>query len=252
MSRAPAWLTASGARHRAVLVIAVISVLGSSGTAAAVSYLVLGTTNTSGATTTLKSGVNGPVLKLTNTNTAGTNTRGLAITVPAGRPPITVNATAGKATNLDADKLDGLDSTKLAHGTNVDVLSNRLVLASGTGDVVLLTLPRLGTLKGWCPSGPESSSASVQWINTTSAPIDTWSNGYADNRMHGSIKAAGDGWNAAEWDVFNGYQTGDTLILGQGNDPGARRTATITAAAYRSATGAPCGLQATATIWSTP
>jgi hypothetical protein len=37
----------------------------------------------------------------------------LQLRVADGRPPLTVNATAGKATNLDADRLDGLDSNQL-------------------------------------------------------------------------------------------------------------------------------------------
>jgi hypothetical protein len=99
------------ARHRATFVIVVVVALASSGTAAAVSYLVLGAINTAGATTTLKSGVNGAVLQLTNTNaTGGTNARGLGISVPAGRAPMTVNSGV-RVTNLNADKLDGIDST---------------------------------------------------------------------------------------------------------------------------------------------
>jgi hypothetical protein len=39
--------------------------------------------------------------------------QGVAIVVGAGAKPITVSAGAGKATNLDVDKLDGLDSSEL-------------------------------------------------------------------------------------------------------------------------------------------
>ena len=38
----------------------------------------------------------------------------LAVQVEPGKPPLTVNAGAGKATNLNADKLDGLDATGFA------------------------------------------------------------------------------------------------------------------------------------------
>jgi hypothetical protein len=62
---------------------------------------LLGRSNTASAVTSLiKSGA-GPALQLV---------------VPAGQPPIVVNATAGKATNLNADKLDGKDSTAFASG----------------------------------------------------------------------------------------------------------------------------------------
>ena len=36
--------------------------------------------------------------------------------VEPGKPPLTVNADAGKASNLDADELDGLDSSELKIG----------------------------------------------------------------------------------------------------------------------------------------
>ena len=48
----------------------------------------------------------GPTLKVVNAN-QGIGRRGIDITVPAGQSPISVNADAGKASNLNADKLDG-------------------------------------------------------------------------------------------------------------------------------------------------
>jgi hypothetical protein len=99
-------------RNRAAIAVGIAIAVLSSGTAAAVSYIVLGTTNTAGTTTTLRSSVNGTVLQISNTNsTGGTSAKGIGITAPAGRAPIVVNSTAGKATNLNADKLDGIDST---------------------------------------------------------------------------------------------------------------------------------------------
>jgi hypothetical protein len=68
---------------------------------------LLGRSNTATAVTTLiKSGV-GPALQLV---------------VPAGQPPLRVNATAGKATNLNADKLDGQNSSAFlpVNGTAVN------------------------------------------------------------------------------------------------------------------------------------
>jgi hypothetical protein len=249
MSHASAWLGMVLRHYRATFVIALMVALVSSGTAAAVSYLVLGTTNTAGATTTLNSGVNGPVLQLTNTNTGGgTKVRGLGINVPAGRAPIKVSAGAGKATNLDADKLDGLDSTKFARGTNVTTVANRLVLANGDPVVVLLGLPGLGRLEGICQA--DGSDTTIYWRNTTSATIDIWVNTYTDARLRAFIAAPFSTYLVAEWDAPP--QLGDTLVLGYGYPPNPRRTATVTATAYRSVAGAPCGLQATATVWSAP
>jgi hypothetical protein len=132
-------LRAVAARHRVTLLVVLAAVLASSGTAVAVSF-VLGTTNTASTTTTLKSPVNGAALQLTNTNsTGGTSARGLGINVPAGRPPMTVNSSV-KVTNLNADKLDGNDSSAfLAAGgkaTDADKLdgldSNAFLPAGGT------------------------------------------------------------------------------------------------------------------------
>ena len=118
MSRlATSRLARFGLRNSRTIVFAVLVALLSSGTAAAASYLVLSSTNTASTTTTLKSAVNGTVLSIQNTNsTGGTSARGLSITVPAGRAPIVVSSTSGKATNLNADKLDGIDSSGFVRG----------------------------------------------------------------------------------------------------------------------------------------
>lgn len=99
-------------RARSLLAVAVVASIFSAGTTVAASYLVLGTSNSASTSTSLSSSVNGSVLKLTNTNSSGgTSARGLSITVPAGRAPIVVNSSAGKATYLNADRLDGRDAT---------------------------------------------------------------------------------------------------------------------------------------------
>jgi hypothetical protein len=70
---------------------------------------ILGKINTATAFSRLTANVAGPAMQIFNTNTAG-NARALDLVVDAGNPPMTVNATAGKALNLDADKLDSKDS----------------------------------------------------------------------------------------------------------------------------------------------
>jgi hypothetical protein len=57
---------------------------------------------------TMNGTATGPALQLTQKSTS-TGAQGLGVTVPSGKVPITVNSTAGKATNLNADKLDGKD-----------------------------------------------------------------------------------------------------------------------------------------------
>ena len=67
----------------------------------------LGRANIVDRMTTLAGTVAGPLLRLDNNGSGPA----LALESNAGRPPLTVNAKSGKATNLDADRLDGKDSS---------------------------------------------------------------------------------------------------------------------------------------------
>jgi hypothetical protein len=68
---------------------------------------ILGQNNTASLLTRLTGQVpGGAALQVVNTRTEP-GSRGLQVSVAQNRPPIQVNATAGKATNLNADKLDG-------------------------------------------------------------------------------------------------------------------------------------------------
>jgi len=129
MSAFQARISAFLTRHRATVVLGFVLAFAMVGTAGATAgaMLHLGVSNTASTMTTLSSSVNGTVLQLSNSNTTGgTAARGLGITVPAGRAPIRVNSTAGKATNLDADKLDGVDSTELLRTTGTAADADRL------------------------------------------------------------------------------------------------------------------------------
>ena len=75
----------------------------------------LGQINASNAISTLVGAVAGPNLKIQNTGT-GANATALELQVPQNQAPLTVNADAGKATNLDVDKLDGKDSSAYLPG----------------------------------------------------------------------------------------------------------------------------------------
>ncbi len=76
--------------------------------------LVLGVlNNTATAVTKLTGNVAGkPALQVNNFSTAS-GSRALQLGVAEGKAPLVVNANAGKATNLNADKLDGKDSGEL-------------------------------------------------------------------------------------------------------------------------------------------
>jgi hypothetical protein len=103
----------------------------------------LGRTNTVNAQSTLKGATSHHNLQITNTGSG----HGLGITVGAGKAPITVNQSAGKATNLNADKLDGHDSSYfgvraygLIAGTNVERSKNIVSASNPSPGVFCLTL----------------------------------------------------------------------------------------------------------------
>jgi hypothetical protein len=70
-------------------------------------------TNAATATTRLVGNVAaGPALQVINPNTAA-SARGLDVLVASGKPPIYVSPSAGKAINLNADKVDSKDASQL-------------------------------------------------------------------------------------------------------------------------------------------
>ena len=93
------------------LAMLVAVVLGAASTALAANgqSWILGQNNVATAITKLGGalGVNGPTVQLTNNN-ADANDTALSLNVEAGEPPMAVNSST-RVTNLNADKLDGLD-----------------------------------------------------------------------------------------------------------------------------------------------
>jgi len=80
---------------------------------------ILGKANEATTVTRLTATVAGPALTLVNQSTDAAATA-LNINVGTGKAPLKVNATAGTATNLSADKLDGKDSSGFyAQGSKV-------------------------------------------------------------------------------------------------------------------------------------
>lgn len=72
---------------------------------------VLGQSNTATANTSLSAPVaGGKALQLTNNDTSNAASTALGLTVASGHAPFTVN-TGIKVTSLNADKIDGIDST---------------------------------------------------------------------------------------------------------------------------------------------
>jgi hypothetical protein len=157
-------------RSRWPLALVATIAVTSSTTAAAVSYVVAGGTTSTASTTTIKSTVNGAALQVTDTS-AGANGKGIGITVPVGHAPISVSDGAGKATNLNADKLDGIDGSALARGKNVTILANRTVTDHDGLIHSMLTLPGFGTISTGCFS---YWAAEIDFSNTSGHAIDVW------------------------------------------------------------------------------
>ncbi len=102
---------------------------------------VLGVLNNSAtAITKLTGNVSGkPALQVSNPNTAA-GSKALQLDVADGNAPLTVNATAGKATNLNSDTLDGLDSTQI--GVNgLQLIKNSTAFNSDSPKSVTVTCP---------------------------------------------------------------------------------------------------------------
>jgi hypothetical protein len=91
-----------------VSLIALSVALGGTTYAATGGNFILGRPNSASSTTSLSAPIAGRALQATNTHT-GTGATALGLNVASGHPPFTVNS-GTKVVNLNADKLDGLDS----------------------------------------------------------------------------------------------------------------------------------------------
>lgn len=102
-----------------VAYVALFVALGGSAYAATGGNFILGQANTASSTTSLtRTGANSAKgLQVTNTST-GAGATALGLSVATGHPPFTTNS-GTKVTNLNADRLDGLDSSGLLRRSNV-------------------------------------------------------------------------------------------------------------------------------------
>jgi hypothetical protein len=80
-------------------------------------------------------GLAGPMIRLTNNSTSAGATA-LALGVGPNRPPFTTSSTA-KVTNLNADQLDGIDSSGFVQGAGGHLLRNKVYLPAATSGEIL-------------------------------------------------------------------------------------------------------------------
>jgi hypothetical protein len=141
-------LTRHARRQRSAVTTAMVLALVIAGTTLAAAPgdpLKLGLSNTINAATTWTGAATSRLLQISNTSAAagaralsvlsnaaastlyvqntGTGA-GIQIQVAAGKPPISVNGAAGKATNLNADRVDGLDSSQLQRDTTTTLTTD--------------------------------------------------------------------------------------------------------------------------------
>jgi hypothetical protein len=111
----------SHVRGNLVGYIALFVALGGTTYAATGGNFILGQANSASSTTSLtRTGANtGKGLQVTNTST-GAGATALGLNVASGHSPFTVNS-GTKVANLNADRLDGFDSTGFIRGRKVDL-----------------------------------------------------------------------------------------------------------------------------------
>jgi hypothetical protein len=135
---------------KTALIAALVSAFVAAGAAVATTKtFVLGTSNTVDAASTVtagSSGLNAKLLQLTN-NSTGSSATALGLTTPSSRPPMIVSSQA-KVANLNADKLDGVDSTGFLRSPIANaysVFDNDMTTCDSTqhcnGHLVLRNLP---------------------------------------------------------------------------------------------------------------
>ena len=150
---------------------------------------------------TMNGTASAPGLQVTQQST-GTGASGVGITVPTGKAPIKVNSAAGKATNLNADKLDGKDSTQftptttyIKSATNPNPAGNGSI--QGTG-AACDQEPSSGTIVDVLLSGGVKLHDPTKQEVVESRPVDTT----APNQWFGSVKDNTPTATGAGFEVF--------------------------------------------------
>jgi hypothetical protein len=163
----------------AISILALIVALSGAGYSATGGNFILGKSNNASSQTRLVTTLNGAAFRVDNASTAASAT-GVTIATNAARPPLVVTSSA-KVARLNADKLDGLDSTQfpnklvisfnLAPGAITDQIVPPLsqpvfIMGIATGDVDVDGLGHVTLLR-------QSNSAGLTWVGLDSGGIIT-------------------------------------------------------------------------------
>jgi hypothetical protein len=112
-----------------VALVALFVALSGVGVAANGGNVILGHSNAATLNTSLSAPVaGGKALQVTNNNTSNAASTALGLNVAAGHAPFTVNS-AVKVANLNADSLDGFDSTALQRRVNANCSTGSAIRA---------------------------------------------------------------------------------------------------------------------------
>jgi hypothetical protein len=235
-----------------VALLSLFVAMGGVGVAATGGNFILGQSNSASSKSTLTAGINDKALVVTNNN-AGSNATALGLNVASGRPPMIISSSAGKATNLNADKLDGkdagafllktekaadaealdgIDSTGFVRGAAGLVQSARVGAAPGQIDVEVLTVPGLNaTVFGSCAA---DGIPHLAVFNGSGTAIDMYfDDSHTVLDSHESFTIAGDSGLTV-------FQLGRTRLKNFQQIP---MIATVTAGMHE---GGPCRIEAQA------
>ena len=131
---------------------------------------ILGQANSATTQTGLTANFAGKTLQLTNTSTASGATP-LGLTPGAGRPPL-VTPSSTKVTNLNADKLDGLDSTQLQRRvTGACAADSAVQSVAADGSVSCAAFPHAGITTIGNAIGPFPASDDIGHFTTTGGTL---------------------------------------------------------------------------------
>jgi hypothetical protein len=160
--------------------LALLIALGPTAYASHVGLLDLGHSNpVGGAQTSLTGNRAGKLLQVTNSSTAAGSTA-LGLTVGAGRTPFTVNSST-KVANLNADKLDGLDSSAFGRtsGQTVAVPPGFNMQIGQAGSLVLF----------YSCSDPTSGNGALILWNNSGSVANVFVDSGGNNPLHIELSA---------------------------------------------------------------
>jgi hypothetical protein len=225
-----------------VATLALFIALGGTTYAATGGNFILGKSNSASSTTSLTAPVAAKGLQVTNTST-GAGATALGLNVASGHAPFTVNSGA-KVANLNADKLDGLDSSVFFPSSDVKPLVfNPGHVCVNAGDAGCSTTFSLGglSLAAKCFSSNGGADSNLE-IDNTSATNQV---GYAYVAAT-STPAANQGVGPPSSSIFDLNQSPGPALEAQGTliDLAAAKpeTANFFGSSEISPTGAVCQL----------